>query len=64
MVKQLGIHTYFSDIAMSWSKIGSNAICQKMNHHEEELKYLSYQKRCNQSNNNPVFVASHFQNNL
>ena len=28
---------------------------------EQELKNISYQKRCNLLNNNPVFVARNFQ---
>ena len=65
MVKQLGIPTYF--LTMPRADLRSEElpyIINRLNNlglHKEELKILSYQERCNLSNNNSVLVARHFQ---
>ena len=65
MVKQLRIHAYF--LALSCAELRSQElpyIINKLNNmgvSKEELENLNYQERCNLLNNNPVFVAKHFQ---
>ena len=61
MVKQLEIPTYFP-ILPCWKELPY--IINKLNNlglSDKELKYLSYQERCNLLNNNTVLVARHFQ---
>ena len=65
MVKQLGIPTYFLTLSyadLRWEELPY--IINKLNNLElsdDKLKNLSYQERRNLLNNNPLFVARHFQ---
>ena len=62
MAKQLGIPTYFLTLSCAgrkWDELPH--IIKKLNNFglsDEEIKNLSYQKRCNMLNNNSVFGAS------
>ena len=64
IVKQLGIPTYFltlSSADLRWEELPYTI--NKLNNpglSDEELRNLSYQERCNLSNNNPVLMARHF----
>ena len=65
MVKQLGIPTYF--LTLLRADLRSEElpyIINRLNNlglRKEELKILSYQERCNLSNNNSVLVPGQFQ---
>ena len=68
MIKHLKILIYFLTLSCAeqrWEELAY--IINKLSNlglSDDELKSLSYQERCNLSNNNPVLVARHFQYNV
>ena len=65
MVKQLGVPTFFLTLScadLRWDELIS--IISKLNNlnlTESDITNLSYLKRCNLLNSNPILVARHFQ---
>ena len=61
MVKQLGIPTYFLTLPYADLRWEELPYIINLELSDDKLKSLSYQESRNLLNNNPVFVARHFQ---